>query len=701
MSNNSSICAQIDNFNNSLDYFYAMKNLSDDLTKYMRTYRQLISEFLKKMNNMQSSFSKKLTKSDNPKLSLMISLTSKLIYLIDENLGLYKLSFDELETNIKTFEQEIKIKNDSIKSLQKKSLEQNKIIVNIYTEINKAKKNYLDSISKTEEIIQKYYLNKKILEEHELGLAKKLNNNEYNTLKEKLKSELNDMNNSIKSSKNYEKIYQDIIKSSKEGHENFEKSYQNFNDTLKKNNLELFEKIKNLLINFYDSYTNCYKQPLAINNLTSLKELIIEKETEKIISEYYKEDICIDCNLCPVNYKLKSFSILNESNYLNNKQNEDEDINNNLIDEEYLRNLSNERYQRRESVLVLEDGFSQLQYISDSSLFNTIKTIFDNFTIIEKDEINLDTEEIKFKTQELIYKIESNMNSYPYGKFGIKKTDENKKLEYNRNELTDEEIEQLAKLLKQHESRIVFLQKLSDYRSKGKYFLEEKDYNLLLKYFNIIADTVLSDADYHSGELIIILSQTYLLDSIENKKYLQQDLMKNKLYKDRNFWEDFLCYAINKEIMKTQKRDKKIIEDKEISDNKLSNVVFSQLLTLIDNMAEFGVDAQSIKEVIEPKIVYYKLNDALKNTINDVLNSKIEKEKKENNKNNNNISDNNNFENKNNNEDIKDKNTLNNENEDIGNDKDDKVKNKLEEENKNNAIKEENKEDINNEGNKK
>ena len=81
--------------------------------------------------------------------------------------------------------------------------------------------------------------------------------------------------------------------------------------------------------------------------------------------------------------------------------------------------------------------------------------------------------------------------------------------------------------------------------------------------------------------------------------------------------------------MKTQRRDKMMIEDKQMSDNKLSNIVFSQLLTLIDNMAEFGVDGESIKEVIEPKILYYKLNDALKNTINDVLNSKIEKEKKE------------------------------------------------------------------------
>ena len=79
--------------------------------------------------------------------------------------------------------------------------------------------------------------------------------------------------------------------------------------------------------------------------------------------------------------------------------------------------------------------------------------------------------------------------------------------------------------------------------------------------------------------------------------------------------------------MKTQRRDKMMMENKSSSDNKLSNVVFSQLLTLIDNMIEFGFPPEKTKEIIDPKIVYYKLNDALKLTVNDVLNSKIESEK--------------------------------------------------------------------------
>jgi hypothetical protein len=225
------------------------------------------------------------------------------------------------------------------------------------------------------------------------------------------------------------------------------------------------------------------------------------------------------------------------------------------------------------------------------------------------------------------------MNSYPYAKAGplsVKNEDLNLTILYKRNDLSEEELNDLTNLLNNHESRIIFLQKLSDYRAKGKFYLDQKDYDIILKYFNIIADKVKDNMDYHCGEMIIILSQTYFIEigeKISKKKYLQDDLAKNKLFRDKNFWEEFLVFMINKEIMKTQRRDKMTMENKESTDNKLSNVVFSQLLTLIDNMTEFGCDIDIIKGIIEPKILYYKLNEALKVTITEVLNSKIESEK--------------------------------------------------------------------------
>ena len=623
-------CSEVENFNNLLEFFNSMKSISEELTKYLRTYKQHSLDFAKKLTIMQSTLSKKLIKSDNSTMNKIINLTRKLVELLDENLNLFKLSNDDLELRIRTFEMDLKTKIDNIKLFQKKSLEQNKILINSYTEINKVKKNYLDSISKTEEIINKYYSDKKIINEHDLGLGKKININDYNIIKEKLKYESNEMNNSIKTSKFMEKVYQDMIKESFKVHDNFVENYKNLNNTIKSYNIDLSEKIKNLLLSFYLTYKNSYRQPLVStdSNINSLNATNESKETEKILTNIYKSDNQLQ-NVPPVKYNLKSVEILKEDNFFDKTE-----ININSLEDD-LKKEENTKSRGR-YISTLEDGFSQMQYISDSSLFMTIKKIFENFQLIEKSELNLELEEIKFKTQQYILKLEGNMNAYPFAKHGYQnsKIDEkNITVLYKRNDLTKEELSDLTNLMNNHESRIIFLQKLSDYRSRGKFYLDKVDYDILLNYFNLIANKVKENADYHCGEMIIILSQTYFLEIVEpnqknyKKKYIQDDLMKNELFRDKDFWEEFLCYAINKEIMKTQRRDRKLIENKTSSDNKLSNVVFSQLLTIIDNMTEFGLEPEKIKEIIEPKIIYYKLNDALKLTINDVLNSKIEVEK--------------------------------------------------------------------------
>ena len=621
-------CSEVENLNNSIDFFNSMKFICDELTKYIRTYKQLTIDYSKKLASMQSSFAKKLSKTENKSMEKIISITNKLVELIGDNIGLIKLSAEEIETKVKEFELDLKTKYDNLKQIQKKAQEQNKILINNYNDINKAKKNFIESMTKSEEIINKFYSDKKFIDDSDRGLGKRINMNDYNMTKDKLKSEYNDMNNSIKVSKSLEKIYTNLINDSTKIHGVFVQNYtKNFYSTIKLFNIDLSNKIKNLLLSFYLSFKNSYRQPMVNTdiNINSLNSIDEGKETENIMNTLYKNNNPLQ-NISPVNYNLKAIQILKENKFFENN-----DVNINSTEEE-LKN-DDGSFEQNKYVSVLDDGFSQLQYISNSSLFLTLKKIFDNFNLIDKNDIKFDIEEIKFKTQEYILKIESNMNSYPYAKDGIQ--DKNDiVIYYKRNELTNEELADLEKLLSHHESRIILLQKLSDYRAKGKYYLDQRDFDLLLKYFNIITNHIKAEADYHCAEMIIIISQTYHLEILNKakgtsrKKYIQDDLKKNEIFRDKNFWEEFLCYAINKEIMKTQRRDKKIMENKSSTDSKLSNVVFSQLLTIIDNMIEFGFSPEKTREIIEPKINYYKLNDALKLTVNEVLNSKIESEKK-------------------------------------------------------------------------
>ena len=136
-------CSEFDNMSNTLDYFNSIKQLSDELIKYIKSYRQLILEYMKKIQSMQTNFKKKLTKSENPKTSQIITeLTSKIFNLLQQNNELFQLSLDEIDLRLKEFDTFTKEKSESIKTIQKLSSDLNKELINSYTEVNKNKNTY-------------------------------------------------------------------------------------------------------------------------------------------------------------------------------------------------------------------------------------------------------------------------------------------------------------------------------------------------------------------------------------------------------------------------------------------------------------------------------------------------------------------------------------------------------------------------------
>jgi len=118
------------------------------------------------------------------------------------------------------------------------------------------KNNYLNSLSKTEDIINKYYSDQYRIREHENGLGQKLNDNEYEYLKERQKNELIEMENSIKTSKRIEGIYKNTISSSVKLYNNFVEAHNSLRDKIKSDTCQLTEEIKSLIISFMLSYKN-------------------------------------------------------------------------------------------------------------------------------------------------------------------------------------------------------------------------------------------------------------------------------------------------------------------------------------------------------------------------------------------------------------------------------------------------------------
>ena len=612
-------CSEFENISIAFDYFNMLKPIGDELVKYLRSYRQLAEEFTKKLEIFENSFGDKLSNPhENPKIAQIIELTRKATGIIFQNVELFQYSIEEIDTKVMHFEEDLKTKVELVNNLKKNSLDLSKDLTSSYNEVKKTKNTYMNSLSKTEEIIDKYYIGKNKIEEHESGLGEKLNDNEYKLLKENQKSQLSEMETSIKLSKKYEDFYKGAISACKKIQEKYKKDCNSLMEEIKKIACQLANEIKDMVCSFMLSYKNIYKQPLSfidinINKLNTIEE---DKEMDKIISSNLKDDNQLKY-IIPTKYHLKSFSYLKHSNYLNNpnEENKKEDniknkvININAID--------------RKSIETLEDGFYEMRYISDESLIMTIKSLFENFELIEKEDFDIEVEERKNRAQKYILKILTNMNAYPFAKedFHCNNPElaQQSNIEYQREELKNEELIDLINLLDIHENRIIFLNKLNNYRGKGKFALCNKDYILLSQLFNIITDKIEKDSDYHSAQMIIVLSETYFIVDGKRKKYLQESFKDNKLFKDKNFWEGFLCYSINKEIMKTLKREEKIKENKEVTDYKYANVVFSQILTLIDNMFEFELEPNIIKEILNPKINAYKLNNEFKETINDII----------------------------------------------------------------------------------
>ena len=128
-----------------------------------------------------------------------------------------------------------------------------------------------------------------------------------------------------------------------------------------------------------------------------------------------------------------------------------------------------------------------------------------------------------------------------------------------------------------------------------------------------------------------ILSQTYYLDetSGSKKRYLQEEIKKDKLFTNYDFWKEYLEFSIEKEIIRTVKSDTKngtlIKENQKESDDMYANIVFAQLVPFADNMIEFGLDSKKIKEIIKPIIKHYNMNEQSITIIDDVLHKNSER----------------------------------------------------------------------------
>ena len=567
-----SLCSELENINTSINYFCFIKEVFDDYMQCINNYKVITNDYLKKLMMLQDKFKYKLTgkEKDNTKYknvntNHIFSLTSPISKIIDKQIENLQMFIDGINGQIENNNKVIKEKEILSNKFQLMFEEARKDLLKKYREIDKLRDIYKMNMANTEDMINKYY-------------NKKDNNNTITK---------DQMKNMISSTKKIEKDYKNLINSTKLYEETFDSLYLSSLENFKKLSSETSNQMKDSIIDFIVLFKNNVKMQLSEIDmyLPELSDLDEVKVIENIIiSSYRKNNKLI--HVKPEKYKLKIFQKKNE---VEEGKEAEENLNTNLM-------------------LNLEDGFEEMLLIKDEALIKTIKMMRENFELFEDNNLNLEIEEEKIKCLQLTQKI-----------FNL----ENPKSQNNFP--TEEEINQLDKLLDKHHNRVVFLQQLSEFRNKGKFEISQKTFDIFDKLFNTMINTVQRDNDFHAVKNAIIISQTYYIkgEKENDKIYLQKRIQNNEIFKSQKFWEEFLEFSINKEIVNCVSNDVKsgniLKENRRETEDKMSNIAFSQIVPYTDNMKEFGLDKEIIKQVVFPRMEKYKMSDELIESIKGII----------------------------------------------------------------------------------
>ena len=572
---------EFENMNISKEYFSFIKDIYNDYTKYIKQYKSVTSDYMKKLEQLQEKYS-------NINTNVIFSITSIIPRIVKQHIDNTELFVNGIDTTIKLLENAIKEKTNIASNYLNKYDESKNNLLKNYKNIDKYKDLYMNSMSNVEDLILKYYNNKNNQDDK--------NKKEKKDKKEKIKNAFDlsiitkdQVSSAVLNTKKLEKQYKgsfDLIELSEK---TFNKVGEESTEKMKNLSFELIIKLKDIILDFIVLLKNSFKMPLSEIDtvLPKISNFEDNSKYEKFINESYKLNKKVAIAQ-PQKYKLKC---CHEPHMVNGKYN----LNNHIV--------------------VTEDGFGELTFIDDTPTFLTIKMISKHFELIDNANIDIKLEGEKVKCKELTSKLLS-FYQKPISEFNIL--------------LSDEEIDQLNELLDKHHNRVLFLQSLSTFRAKGIFDFPTDIFNLMNDFFCTIINTIVRDKDFHSAKNIIILSQTYYyLDNKKKKIYLQERIKKETLFKTPKFWKEYLEYSIEKEIVKSVKSESingtLIKENQKESDDMYANMVFAQLVPIADNMIEFGISRKEIREIIKPIIKHYNMSEQSITIIDDVIHKDSER----------------------------------------------------------------------------
>ena len=581
-------CSEVENMSISTNYYEFIKQIYENLVKYIKHYLTETIEYYKKLSKYQEKYSPKLKgiellkKIKNIDTSHILSICNKINSVIDLQITSLQVFTREADEIIKSFDKTLKEKNMMSSKYLNDYEECKNTLIKKYKDVDKAKKLFLDNIITTEDLLFNFFIPKK--------QDRKNSDSQIIT-----KSQID---NNIKITKKHETEYINLVKSAKNYEDKFFDLTDSSIDNIKRISCEIMTKMKDNIVNFLFTLQNCFKLPLGEIE-TFLPELIKldeNKKLEDIIIKTYKKDN----KLIRIQIEKYEPSVIGKYN---------------------------EKYVNGEENL----GF----IIEDDEIIKTIKTMESNFNLFEKGSISkINTPEkirCKFFTCKLLSFapkiVEYIKNLLQNNEINNINIPDDKNGDYS---LNDDEIKELYSLLGNIENKMVFLKQINNFRKYGYLEFPKKNFEILCNIFNLISSSLIKDKYFEEQSAILILCETYYTMENDKKVYILDVIKKNKIFHEKEFWNDFINKSILKEVQRNlQNYIKEHKGDVSSNNQNYDKLVFAQILPIIKTMMEFELDNKKINELLGDLIAYYKLDKNSKKTLYDMVNFKGTKKQTE------------------------------------------------------------------------
>ena len=573
-----------DSFDLSKDYYYFIRDTINDYTKYIKQYKLVNISLSKKLSQFQEKFGQNLldkeklkNKYKNFDIKNIYEITSIVPNIVQQLINNFNFVANALDPIIESLDNifnekinmEYKLEYESIKNNLNKS----------YKNIEKNKNIFFNKMNYVEDTIYKYYTNKN--KNNQNNIDEKNNKNENLLTKEQLNTVIND---GKKLEAQYLSCFDTIL--------DLENSFDEISKKLKLNyskySLDLTKKFRIIISDISLILKNNFSEPLneTALMLEKINDFDQKVNIEKIIYDSFRINKLI-VKQKPKKYRIKIFK---DSIKIKGNKNPKSHIN------------------------YLEDGLDELTYFEDYPSLNTVNYLYNYFNLVEKDfKLDLKIELEKLQTKNISQQI----------LLYIKK-DKNEIKDTGNILISKDEIKKLKELLNAHHNRVIFLQDLNTFRAKGAYGIPKDIFDLWNDLFTLMTNTIARDKDFHTAKNLIILSQTYYYLTEENYKYYMFEILKkNDIFRNYKFWEAYIYFSIDNEIIKTIKNDKRngtlIKKNQKESDDLYGRIVFAQLVSMADNMINFNFDMKKLKELIKPIIKHYNLNEESITIIDDII----------------------------------------------------------------------------------